>query len=328
MKKAAVRSIVIAAILLAVATVGEAQQPAKIPLIGYLEGGPLSAYAARIEAFRQGLRELNYVEGKNIFIEWRFADGKRDRLAELAAELVRLKVAVIVTGGGAPTRAAKEATSTIPVVMVQDNDPVGTGIVSSLARPGGNITGLSNFAPELSGKRLEILRDVVPKISRVAILGDFTGPSQSQMKRELEPAAKNFEVKLQYLDVLEPKDVETAFRAATKERAEGVLTSGSISVVSQRAQIVELAAKYRLPGIYHNSQFAEAGGLIFYGVNIFDLERRAVTYVDKILKGAKPADLPVEQPMKFDFIVNLKAAKQIDLTIAPEVLARATRIIK
>ena len=224
MKKAAVRSIVIAAILLAVATVGEAQQSAKIPLIGYLEGGPLSAYAARIEAFRHGLRELNYVEAKNILIEWRFADGKRERLAELAVELVRLKVAVIVTGGGAPTRAAKEATSTIPIVMVQDNDPVGTGVVSSLARPGGTITGLSDFAPELSGKRLEILREVVPKLSRVAILGDFTGFSQAGVKRELEPAAKNFEVKLQYLDVLEPKDVETAFRAATKERAEGVLT--------------------------------------------------------------------------------------------------------
>ena len=212
--------------------------------------------------------------------------------------------------------------------MVQDNDPVGTGVVYSLARPGGNIRGLSNFAPELSGKRLEILREVVPKLSRVAILSDLTGPSQSQMKREPEPAAKNFEVKLQYLDVLEPKDVETAFRAATKERAEGVLTLGSINVVSQRAQIVELAAKYRLPAIYHNSQFAEAGGLIFYGVNIFDLERRAVTYVDKILKGSKPADLPVEQPTTFEFIVNLKAAKQIGVTIPPNVLVRADKVIK
>jgi len=315
-------------VLLAVAVIAEAQHPTKIPRIGYLEGGPLSAHAARIEAFRQGLRELNYVEGKNIAIEWRFADGNRDRLAALAAELVGLKVDVIVTGGSAPTRAAKEATSLIPIVMAQDNDPVAAGIVSSLARPGGNITGLSNFSPELAGKRLEILKEVVPKLSRVALLGDPIGPSQVQVMKVLEPFAKTFDVQLQYLDVLEPKDIETAFRATVKERADGILTLASINVVAQRAQIVELAAKNRLPAIYHNSQFAEAEGLMFYGVNVFDLDRRAASYVDKILKGAMPANLPVEQPTKFEFVINLKAAKQIGVTIPPNVLARADRVVR
>jgi putative tryptophan/tyrosine transport system substrate-binding protein len=212
--------------------------------------------------------------------------------------------------------------------MAQDNDPVASGVVASLARPGGNITGLSNFAPELSSKRLEILREVVPKLSRVAVLGSSTGPSYALVMRELELAAKVLGVKLQYLDILEPKDVEAAFRAAAKGRADGVTTFASAMVVSQRAQIVELAAKNRLPGIYHNSQFAEAGGLMFYGVNVLDLDRRAAAYVDKILKGAKPADLPIEQPKKFEFIINLKAAKQIGLTMPPNVLARADRVIK
>jgi putative tryptophan/tyrosine transport system substrate-binding protein len=329
MKKAAVPSILVVVVLLAVEVIAEAQQPAKIPQIGYLEGGPLSAHTARMEAFRQGLRELGYMEGKNIAIEWRFGDGKVDRISALATELVGLKVAVIVTGGTGPTRAAKEATSTIPIVMAQDNDPVASGVVASLARPGGNITGLSNFAPELSSKRLEILREVVPKLSAVAVLGSSTGPpSNALIMRELELAAKVLGVKLQYLDILEPKDVETAFRDAAKGRADGVTTFASAMVVSQRAQIVELAAKNRLPGIYHNSQFSEAGGLMFYGVNVLDLDRRAATYVDKILKGAKPADVPVEQPTKFEFVINLKTAKQIGLTIPPEVLARASKLIK
>jgi putative ABC transport system substrate-binding protein len=315
-------------LLLASGDPAVAQQATKIPQIGYLEGGPLSRHTARMEAFRQGLRELGYEEGKNIFIEWRFGDGKRDRLSALATELVGLKVAVIVTGGTGPTRAAKNATSTIPIVMAQDNDPVGSGVVASLARPGGNITGLSNFAPQLGSKRLEILRDVVPKLSRIAVLGSSTGSSYALVMRELELAANVLGLKLQYLDILEPKDVETAFRAAAKERADGVTTFASAMVVSQRAQIVELAAKNGLPGIYHNSQFAEAGGLMFYGANVLDLDRRAAIYVDKILKGAKPADLPVEQPTKFEFIINLKAAKQIGLTIPPNVLARADRVIK
>ncbi|MDP2602954.1 MAG: ABC transporter substrate-binding protein [Deltaproteobacteria bacterium] len=322
-------SLALGAMLFALSIPAQAQKSTKIPLIGYLEGGPLSAHGARIEAFRQGLRELSYEEGKNIVIEWRFADGKVDRLPALAAELLQLKVAVIVTGGSSPTRAAKEATSSIPIVMAQDNDPVATGVVASLARPGGNIAGLSNFAPELSGKRLEILREVVPKLSRVTVLGTPTGGrTYSLVRKDLEPAANAFGVKLQFLNVLEPKDIETAFRAAANGRTDGVMTLPSALLVSQRAQIVELAAKNRLPAIYHHSQFAGAGGLMFYGVNVLDLDRRAATYVDKILKGRTPADLPVEQPMKFEFIINLKAAKQIGLTVPPNVLVRADKVIR
>ena len=314
--------------LLALPFPARAQQPKKVPLIGYLSGASLSAIAARMEVFRQGLRELSYVEGKNIVIELRAADGKLDRLPALAAELVRLKVAVIVTGGGTPTRAAKEATSTIPIVMTNDPDPVGDGFVASLARPGGNITGLSTFARELSGKRLEILREVVPKLSRVAVLGTSTQPGYAQVLREVELAAKAFKVQLQYLDVLESKDIETVFRAAAKGRADAVLTLASGILGTQRAQIVELAVKNRLPAIYPGSIYVEAGGLMFYGVNVLDLDRRAATYVDKILKGRMPADLPVEQPMRFEFIINLQAAKRIGLTIPPNVLVRANRVIR
>src|SRR5215475_2462207 len=306
----------------------EAQQTTKVTPIGYLSGPSLSDNAARIEAFRQGLRDLSYVEGKNIVIEWRSADGKVDRLPALAAELVRLKVAVIVTSGGALTRRAKEATSTIPIVMTNDPDPVGDGFVASLARPGGNITGLSTFAPEASGKRLEILREIVPKLSRVAVLGSSGATGYAQTLKEIEPAAKAFKVQLQFLDVRHAKDIETAFRAASKGRAQGVLTLNSAILGSQRAQIAELAAKARLPVMYHQNDFVEAGGLMFYGVNVPDLNRRAATYVDKILKGAEPGDIPVEQPTKFEFIVNLKSAKQIGLTIPPNVLVRADRVIK
>ena len=318
----------------------EAQQATKVPQIGYLEGGPRSAHISRIEAFRQGLRELGYEEWKNIAIEWRFGEGQVDikapgnlsrvspSLSALATELVGLKVALIVTGGTGPTRAAKGATSTIPIVMSQDNDPVASGVVGNLARPGGNITGLTNFAPELNTKRLEVLKEVVPKLSRVAILGSSTGPSYALVMKELELTAKVLGVNLQYLDIVEPKDVETAFRAAAEGRADGFTTVASAMIVAQRARIVELAAKNRLPGVYHNSQFAEAGGLMFYGVNIFDLDRRAAAYVDKILKGAKPADLPIEQPTKFELVINLKTAKQIGLTIPPNVLARADKVIK
>ena len=306
----------------------EAQQPTKTPRIGHLNVISPSANASRIAAFRLGLRELGYVEGKNIVIEWRYADEKFERLPALAAELVRLKVAVIVTGGPSATRAAKEATSTIPIVMANIGDPVSEGFVASLAHPGGNITGLSNLAPELSGKRLEVLREVVPKLSRVAVLRTSTIPGSSELIRDLEPAAKAFKVQLQYLDVLDPKDIETAFRAASKGRADGVLTLGSGIIVSQRAQIVALAAKNRLPAIYHQGRFVEEGGLMYYGVNLLDLDRRAATYVDRILKGAKPGDLPVEQPTKYEFIINLKTAKQISLTIPQKVLARADRVIK
>jgi len=305
-----------------------AQQPAKAPSIGYLAGVSLSANAARNEAFRQGLRELSYVEGKNIVVEWRYADGKLDRLPALAAELVRLKVNIIVSGGGTVTRAAKAATSTIPIVMTNDADPVGDGFVASLARPGGNITGLSALAPELTGKRLEILREVVPKLSRVAVLGLSTNPGYAQMLKEIESAAKAFGVKLQYLDVLDSKDIETAFRAASKGRADGVLTLNTPILVSQRAQLVDLAAKNRLPAIFPDGRYMEDGGLMSYSANYNDLSRRAATYVDKILKGRAPADLPVEQPIKFELIVNLTAAKQIGLTIPPNVLVRADRVIR
>jgi ABC-type uncharacterized transport system substrate-binding protein len=307
----------------------DAQQQAKIPRIGFLTGGSPSSIAARIEAFRHGLRELGYVEGKNIIIEWRFADGNLERLPEFAAELVRLKVVVIVTGGPQATRPVKEATSTIPIVMAQDGDPVGTGFVASLARPGGNITGLTSLAPELSGKRLELLKEIVPKLSRVAVMGTSTNPGNAQALRETELAAEALGVKLHYLDVLSPKDIESAFRAAVKGRADAVLflVAGTVAA-AHRKQITELAVKNRVPAIYNRAEFVEAGGLVIYGVNLTDLDRRAATYVDKILKGAHPADLPVEQPKKFEFIINLKAARQIGLTIPPNVLARADRVIR
>ena len=300
--------------------VAQAQQPTKIPRIGYLTTPSLSANPARIEAFRQGLRELGYVEGKNIVIEWRSAEGKLDRVPALAAELVRMKVEVMVTGGPTITRAAKEATTTIPIVMAFDNDPVGNGFVASLARPGGNITGLSTLAPEISGKQLELLKEIVPRLSRLAVLGNSTHPGNAQALKETELAAGAFRVQLQYLDVRDPKDIETAFRAASKGRADAFLVLENAVLTSHRKQIIELAVKSRLPAIYPQTEFMEAGGLMYYGTNIPDLFRRAATYVDKILKGAKPAELPVEQPKKFEFIINLKAAKQIGLTIPPNVL--------
>jgi putative ABC transport system substrate-binding protein len=305
-----------------------AQQPTKILRIGYLSPTFSSTNSARIEAFRQGLRELGYVEGKNIVIEYRHADGKLDRLAALATELVRLKVDVIVTSSPIPTRAAKEATVTIPIVFAQDSDPVANGFVASLARPGGNITGLSTLAPELSGKRLELLKEVVPKLSRVAVFGTSTSPSTAPTLKETELAAGAFKVQLQYLDILDPKDIETAFRAASKGRVDAVLVLAGPVVFSQRTQITGLAVKSRLPAIYPQTEFTEAGGLMYYGANTPDMYRRAATYVDKILKGAKPGDLPVEQPTKFELIINLKAAKQIGLMIPPNVLARADKVIK
>ena len=316
-------------LLLAPCCAVEAQQPAKVPRIGYLNAVSPSTVSDRIEALRQGLRELGYVEGKNIVIEYRYAEGKLDRLPALASELVRLKVDVIVTSGPLPTRVTKEATTTIPIVMAQDADPVGNGFVASLARPEGNITGLSAQRPELSGKQLELLKETVPKLFRLAVFGTSTQPGNAQSLKETELAAGAFRVKLQYLDILVPKDIEGAFRAAGKEQADAILMMVPSSVASSdRKQIVDLAIKNRLPATYPQSQYVEAGGLMSYGVSINDLNRRAATYVDKILKGRKPAELPVEQPKKFEFIINLKAAKQIGLTIPPNVLARADRVIK
>jgi putative ABC transport system substrate-binding protein len=319
---------VIAFVLVVAGAAAEAQQPTNIPRIAYLTGNSPSTNPARIEAFQQGLRELGYVEGKNIVIEWRYAEGKPDRLPTLAAELVRLRVDVIVTTGPGPTRAAKQATTTIPIVMAQDPDPVGNGFVASLARPGGNITGLATLAPEISGKQLELLKEIVPKLSRVAVLGTSTRPGNAQNLKETELAAGAFGVKLQYLDVLIPKDVETAFRAASKGRADGVLVLQTPLLTSHRTQVVDLAVKNRLPAIYATAEWVEDGGLMTYGVSITEMSRRAASYVDKILKGAKPADLPVEQPKKFEFIINLKIAKQIGLTIPPNVLARADKVIR
>ena len=318
----------LATAILASIHLAQAQQPGKVPRIGYLDAAFPSTAPARTEAFRQGLRELGYVEGKNIVIEWRYAEGKLDRMSDLAAELVRLKVDVIVTGGAASTRPAKEATVTITIVMAQDPDPVGNGFVASLARPGGNITGLSTLSPEISGKRLELLKEIVPRLARVAVLGSSTTPGNAQALREVELAAGALGVKLQYLDVLSPKDFETAFRAASEGRADALLVLVSPIFISQRTQIAELAVKNRLPAIYPRQEYVEAGGLMTYCASTTDLTRRAATYVDKILKGAKPADLPVEQPVKFEFVINLKAAKQIGITIPPNVLARADRVIK
>ena len=317
------------ATLFALSFPAQAQQAKKVPRIGWLTGGTFSATADRVEAFRQGLRELGYVEGKNIVIEWRGADGNRNRQRVLASELVRLKVDVIVTAGAGGTRAAKEATPTIPIVMTQDDDPVGTGHVASLARPGGNITGLASLSPELSGKRLDLLKEIVLKLSRVAVFATSASTDYAQTLKEIELAAGAFGVKLQHLDILGPKDIETAFRAANMERADAGLMQVSGPIVNiHRKQLIEFAIKTRLPVIYNLRSHAEAGGLISYGIYLPDLDRRAATYVDKILKGAEPADLPVEQPTKFEFVINLKTAKQIGLTIPQSVLFRADKVIK
>jgi len=321
-------SVTLCAMHLALCLPASAQQAAKVPRIGYLAPASLSALVVRTDAFRQGLRDLGYVEGKNIVIEWRSAEGKVDRLPALAAELVRLKVDVIVTTGPTGTRPAKEATSTIPIVMAQDIDPVATGFIASLARPGGNITGLSSLVPEISGKQLELLKEIVPKIARVAVLWASSNPGNAQVLREMERPAETLGVKLQSLDVLGPKDIQTAFRVASKGRADAVLVLQNGVVLAHRTELAELAIKIRLPAMYPRLQFVEDGGLVSYGASFADMDRRAATYVDKILKGAKPADLPVEQPTKFELIINLKAAKQIGLTIPPSVLARADRIIR
>jgi putative ABC transport system substrate-binding protein len=328
MRKAGVLSILFVVVPLAVAVIADAQQTKKSPRIGYLTASTPTAQLPSSKALREGLRELGYIEGQNIAIEFRYAEEKPERLPALAAELVRLKVDVIVTGGPTATRTAKETTNTVPIVMSQDNDPVGNGFVASLARPGGNITGLATLSPELSGKRLELLKEIVPKLNRVAVLGTSTNPGNAHGLKETELAAKAFRVQLQYLDVQDPKDIEIAFREASRERADAVLVLGGPVVLPQRTKVAELAVKNRLPAIYNRPEFVEAGGLVSYSASYTDMSRRAATYVDKILKGAKPADLPVEQPKKFELVINLKAAKQIGLTIPPNVLARADKIIK
>ena len=306
----------------------EAQQTNKIPRIGYIGAVSSAANLARVEAFRQGLREAGYIEGENIIIEFRYAQGKFDRLPALVAELVGLKTDVIVTGGASVTRRVKQATDRIPIVMTNDNDPVGNGFVTSLARPGGNITGLATLTADLSGKRLELLREIIPKLSRVAVLGTSTEPGNAQTLKETELAGAAFNLEIRYIDVLHRRDIETAFQTATKERADAIFLLTGPIFVSQRKQIAKFATKSRLATISYRPDFVEDGGLVSYAPSLTDLSRRAAVYVDKILKGAKPTELPVEQPTKFELVINLKTAKQIGLTIPPNVLVRADRVIR
>ena len=306
----------------------QAQQPAKIPRIGFQSDSPFTSIAARIDGFRQGLHEFGYIEGKNIIIEWRSSEGKTERRNEIAAELVRLKPDVIVSAGPSVTRALREATTTIPIVMAQDSDPVGNGFVASLAKPGGNITGLSAQASEMSGKKVEIMKEIVPKLSRMAIIGNSTEPGDALALRETVRAAGAYQIYLSYLDVQDAKDIEPVIRTAAKGHADALMVLGNPIFNLQRQQVIDLVVKHRLPATYTQPEYVEAGGLMTYGTNYPELFRRAATYVDKILKGAKPADLPVEQPKKFELIINLKAAKQIGLTIPPSVLARADKVIR
>jgi putative ABC transport system substrate-binding protein len=319
--------ITLCAMLFALCHAAQAQQPA-VPRIGILIPTSGSFLSARVEAFRQRLREHGYVEGKNIFIEYRYSEGKPERVPDLAAELVRLKVDVIVTVGPGLTLAAKKASGTIPIVFASANDPVGTGLVSSLARPGGNITGLSLMVPDLDGKRLELLKEAFPKVARVALLWNHSGSRGNSPLTEMEAVAKALGLKLLSLDVRSRDDFEGAFARAKKERAQALITTTGGLINTQQRRVLDFAAKNRLPAIYHYSEFVEAGGLMSYGPDNTDVWRRAADFVDKILKGAKPGDLPIEQPKKFEFIINLNAAKQIDLTIPPNVLARADRLIK
>ena len=314
--------------LLALPFPARAQQPKKIPRIGWLEiSSPNPEVLRLIGLFRKGLYDFGWFEGQNLAIEYRYAEGKAERLPELAAELVRLKVDLIATHSGSPIRAAKKATKTIPIVMVVSGDPVADGTVASLARPGGNITGLSILSPELSGKRLELLKEIIPGLSRVAVLRDpkMHGPAW----KEVEAVASFLRLKLQALDVRGPDDLARLFQEAIKRRAQALLVlSHPLFSRDYRTMIVELAAKHRLPAMYGNKDVPEVGGLMSYGADSSANFRRAATYVDKILKGTKPADLPVEQPMKFEFVINLNAAKQIGLTIPPNVLVRAEKVIR
>lgn len=324
----AVLSWVLSSLLIAPRLSVAAQQPTHVSRIGFLTAISATSMAGRMAAFRQQLQDLGHFEGKNLVIEYRYADGKADRIPIFASELVRSKVEVIVTAGATATGPAKEATATIPIVMAQDGDPVANGFIANLARPGGNVTGLSTLAPDLSGKRLELLKEIVPKLSRVAVFGISTNPGNGQSLKELQLAAKALELRLQTLDILSRKDIEIAFQAVSKEHAEAVLVLVSAVALAERNQIVELATKRQVPVMYPQNEYVEDGGLMSYAPDYADLFRRAAIYVDKILKGAKPANLPVEQPKKFDFIINLKTAKRIGLTIPPNVLARADRVIR
>jgi len=308
----------------------EAQQAGKVWRIGSLASySPTSPEVAPLwEGFLQGLRELGYVEGKNFVIEGRYSEGRHERLPALAAELVRLKVDVIVVGGGPAADEAKRATSTIPIVMVNNADPVGSGLAASLARPGGNVTGLSLVTPELVGRQLQLLTEAIPGVSGVAILSNPTNPTRRLSLREAEVAARPLKLRLQILEARAPSEFAGALSAASRERAGALLVVLDPMFFAERTRLAELAAKHRLPLISGLREYAEAGGFLTYGPNLRDSFRRAATYVDKILKGAKPGDLPVEQPAKFDLVINLKTAKALDLTIPPSLLLRADQVIE
>ena len=318
------------AMLLALSVGVEAQQPAaKVSRIGFLTTGGEADSALRVEAFRQGLRDLGYVEGKNINIEYRYAGGRYEQLPKLAEELFRIKINVLVTSNDTAARGANKVTTTIPIVMANSGNPIGSGLVASLARPGGNVTGLYQYSPELIGKRLELLKEVVPKVSRFAFLNDTDSAASKSMFKDAQVAAQTLAVQFQLIEVKGPNpDLEGAFRLVVKERIGALITSPSPLITFHRKRILELVDQSRIPAIHPDQEWANAGGLMSYGANIVDLYHRVATYVDKILKGAKPADLPVEQPTKFELIINLKTAKQLNLTIPSHVLLRADRVIR
>jgi putative tryptophan/tyrosine transport system substrate-binding protein len=318
------------ALLLALCFPARAQQPTKVPRIGFLDGSTAFSSAVLLEAFRQEMRKLGWIEGKNINIEYRFAEQKSERTPELAADLVRLKVDLIVVIGRPQALAAKKATTTIPIVMANVGDPVGAGLVASLARPGGNVTGFSSLAPELNSKRLEILKDAVPKLARVGLLLlAGVGLADDLQLKEVRPAAVVLKLRLEEIDAQpDPKGLESAFQTAKQKQVGAIMMMATRSFFAERKRIVELAGKYRLPAIYFQKEFVDEGGLMSYGADYDDLFRRSAHYVDKILRGTKPADLPVAQATKFEFVINLRAAKQIGLTIPVEVLARANKVIR
>jgi ABC-type uncharacterized transport system substrate-binding protein len=332
MKKAALLSILVVAVLLAVGMIAHAQQAGKIFRIGYLDGSTAAGSAVLVKAFVQELSKLGWIEGKNIAVEYRFGENKGlEQLRVLAADLVRLKVDLIVVTTGSSASAAKKATASIPIVMTNVGDPVALGLVASLARPGGNVTGFSNFGPELITKRLEVLKDAVPKLDRVGLLWQSSGGGRGQdlQMKELRPAAVALKLKLEEIDIqFDAKGLESAFKTAKQKQVGAIMTTASRQVFAERKHIVELAVKYRLPAIYFQKEFVDEGGLMSYGPDYDELYRQTAHYVDRILKGTKPADLPVQQAMKFEFIINLKAAKQIGHTIPYELLARANKVIK
>jgi putative tryptophan/tyrosine transport system substrate-binding protein len=323
-------ALTIGAVLFVFSIPADAQQTGKVPRIGYLDGGTAAGSAVLLDAFRQELSKLGWIEGKNITVEYRFAEQKNERQPELAADLIRLKVDLIVISGITAALAAKGATTTIPIVMTRAGDPVALGLVASLARPGGNVTGLSSLSFDLITKRLEVLKDAVPKLARVGLLRTPQDSAAGNLQlKELRAAAQALKLKLEEIETQpDPKGLENAFQTAKQKQVNAIMTTGSPFFFVERKRVVELAGKYRWPAIYPQKEFLDEGGLMSYGADYPDLYRHAAVYVDKILKGAKPADLPVQQPTKFEFVINLKAAKQIGLTLSPEFLSRANKVIK